>query len=202
MSLNDALNKWAKSPEGKKKIAAAQTKKLIDAAKSGQSFTIGCGGKSVDQIVDEVIEHFRDHIFNCTDENDNKIGRFVFADYLEKTDQVIIDGKDGPILELHINFTGDSKGVPNIHRDSWYPEKYDEGAYDIVQLINNGYRAADHVYLDLRDENGKVVGSIPSLQERVGAQFMNRAEATLNIKQVELGYHVEIHQRFKENIYE
>lgn len=192
MSLEDKLDKWAKSDAGKKQLNVAMRKKAKDITSTNTHF--GADGKmSLEDIAYNVISIFDYHIRHGQKIDDKVINSFVFGDYLEFSDYRVIDIDGEPMWELHINFVGQD----NLHRDSWFPEGY-YGAYDIVELMNNGYVADDHVYLKYEDENG-VKKSMPSLKEREGAHFMNRAEFDINQYIEQNGFWVEIHPRFVDN---
>lgn len=186
MSIESELARWAKTPDGKDALMQAKNKRT----RSMSTFEVGLGdgSMSLEDIVDEVISVFNYYIEEADRVGDND-KPFDFGRYLDWSSQDLIQIGDELVWEVSLNF--DREG---IHRDSWYPEGYPFGAYDIVQLINNGYSADNYVYKDI-DVNGKKI-RIRSLRERDGAHFMNIAEAACNERGETKGYWVEIHPRF------
>lgn len=70
--------------------------------------------------------------------------------------------------DIDLNFSG------SRNRASWYPQGYPAGAYDIVGLMNNGYKAKDYVY-----EAGT---GHRSLKERKAARFIQMAASEIAAK--------------------
>ena len=187
MSLEDELKKWAKSPKGQDALIAAKNAKT----KSIRSFdaVLGDGTQSLEDLVYEIIGTFSYYIENSERVGDYGQPPFNFGDFLIWSGYKLTQIGDELLWEVDINFD-----YNEIHRDSWYPEGYPHGAYDIVQLLNNGYEADGYVYKDV-DVNGKKY-RFRSLKEREGAHFMNRAELACNERGASKGYWVEIHPRF------
>lgn len=189
MSIESELARWAKTPDGKDALMKAKNNKTRSFGTFQKGF--GDGTQSVEDIMFEVMAMFSYYIEEADRVSDND-HPFDFGDYLELSDMNLAKIGDEVVWEVSLNF--DREG---IHRDSWYPEGYPFGAYDIVQLINNGYSADNYVYKDIA-VNGKKI-RIRSLRERDGAHFMNIAEAACNERGETKGYWVEIHPRFVDN---
>lgn len=83
--------------------------------------------------------------------------------------------KNKYIFSADINFEGD------MHRQSLAPEYYGNGIENIAALLNNGYSAAHIIsgeWVGHMSDAGALGGSrktIPSLQTRPGAQFIQNA---------------------------
>lgn len=86
--------------------------------------------------------------------------------------------------EIDLSFDGDRS------RESWYPTKYPEGAYDIVGLMNNGYKAKDYVYKD----DGEVRRR--SLIQRKAARFIQMAASEIENKYRAIGAIVTYNSRY------
>lgn len=179
MSLKDALDKWAQSPSGKSVLMNAKNEQI----RSAGSYTpiFGDGDLSLEDIAYSVMGTFDYWI---------KEAGFDFGEYLEFGDIQTVRIGDEVGWEIEINFDWSKIG-----RDSWYPEKYPHGAYDIVKLMNNGYDASDYVYKTIDGENGKKI-NVRSLKTRDGAYFMQRGQVASNAGGETKGYWVEIHPRF------
>lgn len=135
MSLEDALNKWAQSKSGRAKIGAARSA----AAKAGKPF----GGKPAGGV-EHPPQFYEDEmkrlITKYAKQHDHEYGDYleqVSMEWDEKAEKWAIYLQFDPIRS---------------RRDSWYPEgSSDWGSYadgvDIVQLMNRGYEARNHVFL-------------------------------------------------------
>lgn len=86
---------------------------------------------------------------------------------------------------IYIYFGGD------LHRDSLYPDGYEDGVSNIVALLNNGYHAKNYVYGDWdghsptgesRFDNRSIDTSayIRSRKDREGLQFIQQAVRDFN----------------------
>lgn len=155
MGINEKLEAWAKSPAGQKKLQAAQKK----AVKAGKAF-----GSIQDQ--EKLAAYYGDRLISILDRHITAAG-YEFADYLGVV-RTGFDESSGQ-FEVHINFDPDE-----IRRPSLYEDGYSEGVYDIVALLNRGYRAEDHVY-------GQWHGAaVKSLQARDGLHFLEAAVDEFN----------------------
>lgn len=165
MSLQDKINaklaSWAKTPDGKAKISA----KKKDALKEGKILGSGVGyGAGTGIVAAADVDFYRDRFLEILREKIHEAG-FNFAD----EDNVLVNGgfnNSTGYYEYHYNFDPES-----IKRTSLDPERYPEGAYDIVALMNHGYDANGHVY-GYWEPAGK---KIRSLQTREGAFFIQKA---------------------------
>lgn len=80
----------------------------------------------------------------------------------------------------------------DLHRESLYDDYYDEGAYNIVALLNHGYHAKDHVYGsweghrptgEARFDATRTIDTSPwikSKKDREGLYFIQRAIQDFN----------------------
>lgn len=151
MSLTDALNKWANSKEGRKKIEAAHRA----AIKSGKSFGTVPGGDSLpDFYENELRRLLTKHI---------REAGFEFDEYIERVGCRWDNARGKWDIQLQFD-------PAQITRESMYSEGYPDGVYDIVALMNHGYKADDYVY----------DGAARSLREREGAFFIQKAVDEFN----------------------
>lgn len=157
MSLQGEIDKWAKSAEGKKKIEAERKRAMAAGQEFGQS-----GGRS-----NRSPSYYADRLTTMLDAEIKAAG-FEFGDYLYKVDAGYNEMEKR--YELHVNFKPEE-----IDRPSLIPEKYPDGAYDIVALMNKGYRAGGAVYGV--DRHGVERWS---LRERAGTHFIQKAVEKFN----------------------
>lgn len=157
MSLQGEIDKWAKSAEGKKKIEAERKRAMAAGREFGQS-----GGHS-----NRSPSYYADRLTTILDAEIKAAG-FEFGDYLYQVDAGYNEAEKR--YELHVNFKPEE-----IDRPSLIPEKYPDGAYDIVVLMNKGYRAGGAVYGV--DRHGVERWS---LREREGAHFIQDAVEKFN----------------------
>lgn len=179
MSLEKAIQEWSNSKRGKDLLLDAKNKRVR--AANSYDATFGNGDMSLEDIGYEVISRFDYYI---------REAGFEFGEYLEIVGAQTVQIGDEIVWEIQVDFDPHKVG-----RESWYPEKYPYGAYDIVQLMNNGYDADNYVYKDIEIEDGKKL-RIRSLKTREGAYFMQRAEGASNAAGSSKGYWVEINPRF------
>ena len=156
MGINEKLAAWVKSPAGQKKLRASQRA----AARSGKQFGSGESQK-------KLATHFADKLMDILASHITEAG-YDFADYLGV---VHAETNESGQLEVHINFDPE-----DIRRPSMYEAGYPEGVYDIVALMNRGYRADDHVYGQWRG------ASVKSVQARDGLHFLEAAIEEFNTR--------------------
>lgn len=128
MSLQSEIEKWAKSPAGKKKIEVERKKAMAEGREFGR----------VAARSSKLPSYYADRLITILDAEIKAAG-FKFGECLYKVD-VGYNEADG-CYELHVNFKPEE-----VDRPSLVPEKYPDGAYDIVTLMNRGYHARDYVY--------------------------------------------------------
>ena len=170
--LNDKLNQFLTSKEGKERVAAACKTSYSKGKSFGGAVGIGTPGGGASHefqfYADRLLEIMRHHI---------EISGFEYADYL-----IEVENQWDPKLEKWvIAFQFDPS---RIHRDSLYPDEekgYPEGAYDIVELMNHGYSADDVVYGTIRGADG-TAKRVHSLQERQGSFFIQKAINEFNAR--------------------
>lgn len=157
-NLEDQLRAFSKTPRYKKLCDEAKKR----AVKDGKPF----GQTSSSQV--RTPEFYAQRLIEMLDV-EISAAEFEFADYLYWLNMGY--NKKEEKYELHINFKPEE-----IDRDSLYPDKYSDGAYDIVALLNHGYHAKGYVYGEWRGQN------IRSLRDRDGAHFMQDAISRFNEK--------------------
>ena len=156
MGIDEKLAAWAKSPEGQKKLRAAQKA----SARAGKQF-----GSGEDQK--KLTAYYADRLMTILDRHITEAG-YDFADYLG----VVRTGVDeSGRFEVHIDFDPE-----DIRRPSLYEAGYPEGVHDIVALLNRGYRADDSVYGQWRG------ASLKSLPTRDGLHFLEAAIEEFNTR--------------------
>lgn len=136
MSLEAALKKWANSKEGKAQLKQSQ----INAIKKGDFRGAFGGPGGLDYSPEFYAEEFIEILRNEIRASSRMDGTpFEYGDYLYWVDIGYDETREKYVL--HINFD-----ETNLHRESWYAEKYRDGVSNIAALINTGYRARDYVY--------------------------------------------------------
>ena len=165
MSLQDKLEAWAKSSKGKAKIAEARKSAL----KTGKAFGSrkGSGGAGTGGASRSDIEFYKKEFLKILREKIQDAG-YDFAAPGNINVTGLFNDTTG-YYELHFNFDQES-----IQRESLCPEKYPDGAYDIVALLNHGYDANGQVY-GYWEPAGRVIGS---LQSREGLFYIQAATET------------------------
>lgn len=158
MSLEDALKKWAQSPEGKKKLHEAGKQ----AAKRGVIYGGGGASHPPDYYAQEARRILSEEI---------QTAGFEYGDYLIMSAPVWDDALGKWVITMNFD-------PAMSKRDSLYPEGYPDGAEDIVALMNHGYSARGVVY-GYWPKAGK---QIRSLQSRNGAYFIQQAASWFNQK--------------------
>ena len=158
MSLEDALKKWAQSPDGKKKLGEGGKR----VARNGVIFGAGGASHPPDYYAQEARRILSEEI---------QAAGFEYGDYLIVSAPVWDDALGKWVITM--NFDSD-----RAKRDSLYPDGYPEGATDIIALINHGYNARGVVY-GYWPPAGK---KIRSLQSRSGAYFIQEAASWFNRK--------------------
>lgn len=157
MSLQSEIEKWARSPAGKKKIEAERKR----ATAEGRDFGHAAEPSS------KPPSYYADRLMTMLDVEIKAAG-FAFGDYLYQVDAGYNEAEKR--YELHVNFKPEE-----IDRPSLVPEEHPDGAYDIVALMNKGYRARGAVYGV--DRHGIERWS---LREREGARFIQKAVEKFN----------------------
>jgi len=125
MSIESELKKWANSPAGKKRIAEERAKKL----KAGQKFGQGSGVVSIEQAK-KMGDEMRDILYAHL-----PVGlkaSISTGDIIVSAPKVQADGS--MLVELHFR-------PEDLERESLDPEKYPNGADNIVRLFSRGYTA-------------------------------------------------------------
>lgn len=156
MGINEKLAAWVKSPAGQKKLRASQKA----AARSGKQF-----GSGEDQK--KLTTYYADRLMTILDHHITDAG-YDFAEFLGVVDTRVAESGQ---FEVHINFDPEE-----ISRPSLYEAGYPEGVYDIVALLNRGYRADDSVYGQWRG------ASVKSLPARDGLHFLEAAMEEFNTR--------------------
>lgn len=156
MSFQDEIEKWAKSSAGKKMIETERKRAMAEGREFGQ--VAGRSSKLPNYYADRLIVLLKEEI---------RAAGFEFGDYLYRVDVGYNEAEQR--YEMHVNFKPKEIGRPSL-----YPEKYKNGAYDIVALMNHGYHARDHVYGMWHDQR------IRSLRDREGAHFIQKAVDRFN----------------------
>ena len=166
MSIEDALQKWAKSQTGKGSIQKAK----FLALKQGKAFGDMKlqSSQEIDIYVSEAKRILRDFIDDAS-----VLGRvdYNFADYLLEVNKTWDENLGCWIIDLQFD-------PDKIQRDSLDPEHFPEGVYDIVALLNHGYQANGHVY-GYWEPAGK---RIRSLDARHGSFFIQNGATYFNEK--------------------
>lgn len=177
MSIQDKLERWAKTPNGKAKIdkarrAAIKHGKQLGTRKGGSGAGYGAGTGSV---AAKDLDFYKNEFLRILRGAIEDIPTYYDDAYLKNTYHFADDGNihcDGTFneatgfYEFHFNFDPES-----IKRESLDPDEFPGGAYDIVALINHGYDADGSVY-GYWAPAGK---AIKSLQSREGAFFIQAA---------------------------
>lgn len=133
MSIEAAIQKWANSPAGKKRIAEERAKKL----KSGQQFGQGSGGVSVAQA-----QVYAEKLRKCIYDNLPASLKAGSTRPIELNDIIISEPTVLPngYISINLSFAPDA-----IHRESLDPKihggKYAKGVDNIVSLLTKGYTA-------------------------------------------------------------
>jgi len=172
MSLDDALAKWAKSPAGKAKIKEAQN----EAAKTGKSFGTyngkpgGMAKQSPEWYAEQAKQIMIEHIESAARHGSYGQEGFEFGEYLHTLGPPVWDESiQRWVVELKFD-------EDKVKRDSLDPENHPKGVYDIVELLNHGYRAHGAVK-GYWDTAGKEVWS---LRVRGGQYFIQYAAHAFN----------------------
>ena len=158
MSIENQLKAFAKTPMYKALCDEARKKAVKEGKPFGQA-----SGTTI-----KAPEFYAQRLIEILDAEISAAG-FEFADYLYWLNKGYNSAEKK--YELHVNFKPEQ-----IERESLYPSKYKDGAYDIVALLNHGYHAKDYVYGEWRGQN------IRSLRDRDGVYFMQAAVSKFNEK--------------------
>lgn len=165
MSIEDALRKWAQSKQGQKALQAAAK----NAYKSGNYGGRGSGTTEAREPAFYAEEMIR--LLNMEFIADGQ----DFGEMLYWVPIGWDDSAGGYLLEIRLK-------QEDVSRPALYPEKYPDGAYNIVALLNRGYHAKDHVYGKWKhgqDQQGSGV-YIRSLKDRAGAWYIQNAVENFN----------------------
>lgn len=128
-AIEAALQKWAKSPEGQKALNG----KVIEMYRSGNFQGMGGGSTRPPMFyADELIRLLQIEIAR----HGHEFGDYLYVDEARSgwNDQL---GK----YELIVDFKEEFLSRPSLE-----PDRFPEGAYNIVALLNKGYHAKGAVY--------------------------------------------------------
>lgn len=132
MSLEAALQKWAKTAQGQAKLQASAK----EALRTGNAYTAGAGGG--DGSNQHTPAFYAETLKNMIQTQISMLG-YTFGQSLAMVDIGYNDASGA--YEVHLNFDR-----AEIHRESLNPEEYASGIENIVALFNNGMHARDYVY--------------------------------------------------------
>lgn len=158
MSIQTEIDKWLASPAGKKKVEAVL----------GTGKESGYGARRAGTDGGDSSNYYAQRLIEILDAEISEAG-FRFGEYLYWIDEGY--NSVSRQRELFVNFKAEE-----ISRPSLAPALYRDGAYDIVALMNHGYRAGGSVH---GEWHGKDTWS---LRERKGAFFIQSAIAKFNAK--------------------
>lgn len=178
MSLDEKLKSWAKSPKGKAKIDAARKEALKEGKRFGsRKGVLGSAGfgAGTGSVAANDLDFYKNEFLWLLRQTISKIPTYYTDAYLGDIYNFADEGNihctghfnnTTGYYEFHFNFDPES-----IKRESLEPDKYPEGAYDIVALINHGYDASGYIY-GYWDQAGK---EVRGLRTREGAFFIQEA---------------------------
>lgn len=135
MSIDSLLKQWTQSQQGQATIKTARNA----AAKAGKPF----GGKPAGGA-DHPPQFYEDEIKRLVTQYASQNGH-DYGDYLGRVAMQWDDNLSKWVIQLEFD-------PIRSRRDSWYPEgesdwgPYEDGV-DVVQLMNRGYEARNHVFL-------------------------------------------------------
>ena len=158
MSIEAELKKWAASPAGKKKIAEARKQ----AIKSGKPFGgyIPLSRTDVEAIADRLRNTIYEYMPDSLSDGENAV-EFYTPDIMQR---------DDGSWEVEIDFNENTLSRPSLE-----PNRYPDGAYNIVSLFIHGW-----------DTHGKAVfgewhgDKTWSRSKRAADPFVTRAVSAFN----------------------
>lgn len=170
MSIESALDKWAKTTGGKKALKAGVVEMNKRGSVSSTGSNIGGVGGAQHEIDFYVAEAKR--IFKNAIED----AGFEFGDYLDVVNQYFDDKLEKWVVEMQFDPT-------RIQRPSLQPTWYPEGAYDIVALLNKGFgpkSAASAAKKPIRGYWPSAGVVVSGLKHRNGAFYIEFAAHAFN----------------------
>lgn len=156
-SIEAALQRWAKSPEGQK----ALNNKVIEMYRSGDFKALGAGGAAVHEP-----QFYAEEMIRFLNQEFAAYG-YDFGDYLYWYSNGWNDSLGG--YEIVVNFKQEELDRPSL-KPEWFPE----GVYNIVALLNKGYHAANYVRGEWHGQ------SVRSLKDRAGLWYIQTAVEKFN----------------------